>query len=212
MKRFFGFVMFLVFAFGVSAQDDEETLFQGPIEHGGFGGPVVKFTRVKDTFGLLVGGRGGWIINHSLCIGGGGYGLVNQIPADDVPGLLDLPLFEPVLGMGYGGFELEYVHASNRLVHSTVSILIGGGAVGLQEGWSGRPEWDWDWNHTGEIPNWDAFFIVEPGLNAEVNIARFFRIDAGVGYRFVSGVERIGLANGDIGGPAISLTFKFGKF
>ncbi|NIN69246.1 MAG: hypothetical protein GTO63_32105, partial [Anaerolineae bacterium] len=60
--------------FGVA--QEPETLIEGDVRHGGFGGPVVKFTEVNNEFGVLVGGRGGWIINDSFVLGAGGYGLV----------------------------------------------------------------------------------------------------------------------------------------
>lgn len=184
---------------------DEETLLTGQLTHGGFGGPVVKFTRLSDEFGVLVGGRGGWIINHCFIIGGGGYGLVNSIPGPD-----GIPLMvEPVLTMGYGGFEMEYLRHSGKLIHSTVQLLIGGGGVGYHE------LRDEDWNFDNDVngnPNWDSYFIIEPGIGLELNVTSFFRIDAGASYRFVSGVEKNGLTNGEIGGPSAVLTFKFGKF
>jgi hypothetical protein len=184
---------------------DEETLLTGEITHGGFGGPVVKFTRFDGEFGVLVGGRGGWIINHSFSIGGGGYGLVNSIPGPaEVTSLT-----EPLLTVGYGGFEMEYIRHSGKLVHSTVNLLIGGGGAGYHE----KMEEDWNFeNDVHDNPTWDSFFIVEPGIGVELNVSSFFRIDAGASYRFVSGIEKNDLTNADIGGPSAVLTFKFGKF
>ena len=145
------------------------------------------------------------IINHSLSIGGGGYGLVNSIPGPD-----GIPLMtEPVLTMGYGGFEMEYIRRSGKLVHSSVQLLIGGGGVGYHE----RRDEDMNFENDMENnPTWDSFFIVEPGIGVELNVTSFFRINAGASYRFVSGVEKNGLTNGEIGGPSAVLTFKFGKF
>jgi hypothetical protein len=191
-----------------AGDEDEQTLLSGQITHGGFGGPVVKFTRVKGEFGVLVGGRGGWIINHTLSIGGGGYGLVNPISTDPKKIPVLLPFTEPMLSMGYGGFELEYVNHSGKVAHSTLTLLVGAGGVGYQE----RNNTDWDWDDDHRHPAWDSFFIAEPGLNVELNMTRFFRIDAGASYRFVSGVEKYGLVTSDVAGPSINLTFKFGKF
>jgi len=184
---------------------EEETLLTGEVTHGGFGGPVVKFTRLDGEFGLLLGGRGGWIINHAFSIGGGGYGLVNAIPGPAGTG----DMAEPLLAMGYGGFEMEYVRHSGKLIHSTLSLLIGGGGAGYHE----KTDEDWDFgNDVDDNPTWDSFFIAEPGIGVEMNITSFFRINAGASYRFVSGIEKNGLTNEDIGGPSVVLTFKFGKF
>ena len=179
----------------VLAQD--ETLISGKIESGGFGGPVVKFTQVTDEFGVLVGGRGGWIINHTFVIGGGGYGLANEIKAKQIGP--DTLLY---LSLGYGGLELEYVHASNKLIHSSIQVLIGAGGVNYTE----RD------NHSERGREGDTFFVVEPGVNLILNVAKSFRVGVGASYRFISGVNFNGLSNGDLSGPAATLTFKFGKF
>ena len=55
-----------------TAAQNAQTLMGSDIRHGGFGGPVVKFTEIDGQFGVLVGGRGGWIINDSFVIGAGG--------------------------------------------------------------------------------------------------------------------------------------------
>ena len=57
----------------------EETLLSGKLQSGGFGAPTVKFTLIDGLGAVLVGGYGGWLINHSFLIGVGGYGLANAI-------------------------------------------------------------------------------------------------------------------------------------
>jgi hypothetical protein len=202
MKTILSAIIFsVIFSFQIFAQ--EETLVgDGGITHGGFGGPVVKFTQIKDEFGLLVGGRGGWIINHTFVIGGGGYGLVNNIEADNLSWLT-----QPFINFGYGGLELEYIINSDQLMHFSVYTLIGGGTVTYRdELWDDWEDWsDWDYGS-------DVFFVFEPAVNVEVNIASFFRLNAGVSYRVISGVDFDALENSDLAGPAAVLTLKFGKF
>jgi hypothetical protein len=203
MKKCILLFMLIVLALPAFSQDDEETLFHGKITHGGFGGPVIKFTQVRNEFGVLVGGRGGWIINHCVAIGGGGYGLVSEIRGTD-PETKDL-----YLGMGYGGFEIEFIHRSSRLLHSAMTMLIGAGGAGYTKHYGDR------WN-SGDDENghghWDSFFIAEPGIQMELNVTRCFRIDAGVSYRFVSGIDKYDLTDSNVSGPSAVFTFKFGKF
>lgn len=174
-----------------SAQAQEETVLSGGIRSGGFGAPVVKFSQVNDSFGLFVGGRGGWIINSTFVIGGGGYGLANDV----VPDESSLP-FDPFrrIEMGYGGLELEYIGLSDRVIHYSVYVLIGGGGV------------------SHRTPISDSFFVLEPAVNVEVNLVSWFRLNGGVGYRYVSGVNSPELTNSDLSAFAGSLTFKFGSF
>jgi hypothetical protein len=58
----------------------------------------------------------------------------------------------------------------------------------------------------------DFVMVIEPAINAELNVTTWFRLNAGVSYRIVAGVDQVGLDNSDFSGPAASLTFKFGRF
>jgi hypothetical protein len=49
-------------------------------------------------------------------------------------------------------------------------------------------------------------------VNAEVNITRWFHLNAGVSYRVVSGVGQERLTDSDFSGAAAALHFKFGRF
>lgn len=189
-------VMFLL-PVTLGAQE-QQTLLSGPMDHGGFGGPVVKFTQVADRFGVFVGGRGGWIINHQLVLGGGGYGLAN--PNDFV---LILDGIEHRLGLGYGGFEVEYVNRWDEVAHLTAGVLIGGG---------GASWYDWRYQDWGFEDYTDAFFVAEPTLSLELNVVSFFRISLGASYRIVANVDLVGLSDSDLSGGAGSITFKFGSF
>ncbi len=207
MKRLL-LIMIIVSA-SVFAQ--EETLISGEVEHGGFGGPVVKMTSVKNEFGVLVGGYGGWLINHTFMIGGGGYGLVNKIKGNEAAQLAyQVYTDRPVnIEFGYGGVVFEYINNSNSLVHFAFSTLIGAGGVTYNE--RDYNDWDWGEHRDDGRPN-DAFFVAEPEVKAELNVASFFRVDVGGSYRFISGVNIIGLKNSDLSGPSANITFKFGKF
>jgi hypothetical protein len=175
----------------------EETLISGDIESGGFGGPVVKLGSFNGETGVLVGGRGGWIINHSFIIGGGGYGLANDVKAR-TPG----PNGDRYLNFGYGGLELEYIWEPNRLTHYSVLMLIGAGGL----------SWRDDNVRMGITPENDDFFVLEPEVNFTVNVTTYFRISAGASYRLISGVQSGASTNADLSGPSGVLTLRFGKF
>jgi len=198
------FIFSLSFCLMAFAQ--EETLLgSGKITSGGYGAPVIKYTQIKGEPAILVGGKGGWIINHSFIIGGGGYGLVNNIDANNTFAAM---LSEPYLNFGYGGLELEYIVQSDQMVHFSVNTLIGAGGVSYRPSFFDEHRDNWN--------NWDspsdAFFVFEPGANVELNVIDFFRINAGVSYRLISGVNFDDLKNSDLAGISGVLTFKFGKF
>src|SRR5689334_16306858 len=47
--------------------------------HSGWGPPTAAYTTVMDQSAMLVGLRGGWLIDHRLTIGIAGYGLVTPV-------------------------------------------------------------------------------------------------------------------------------------
>ncbi len=175
----------------------EETLISGQLEHGGYAGPVVKFTTINNDWEVMVGGRGGWIINHSFVLGGGGYGLVTDVEAEHIDRTRDV-----VLELGYGGGMLEYVGYPNELIHYSASLLIGGGGVNYIR----------EITETRLYSDADAFFVLEPEVNFMVNITTHFRAGVGAGYRLISGVDLAGLSDSDIGGLSINMVFKFGDY
>jgi hypothetical protein len=175
----------------------EQVLLSGEVENGGFGGPVLKMTTINGENALMVGGRGGWIINHSFVIGGGGYGIVTNVKAKTVDSV------HQYMDMGYGGLDLEYISTSDELLHWSAGIFIGGGGVGY------RNENNDSFNMHHQMDN---FFVLEPNVHVNMNVTHFFRIAAGVSYRYVGGLTSALSTNADLSGPSAMLTFKFGKF
>lgn len=199
MKHISGFVLVLVLvcllAGPASARD--EVLIRGIESNGGYGGPVIKVAPIKNENGIFVGGYGGWYINHCFLIGGGGYGLANDVKAP-VTGPHGETLYYE---MGYGGLVFEYVNSSHKLVHYTIDTLIGVGGLGYRSRWE-------------EYSNYfeDTFFIIEPGFNMELNVSSFFRVGFGLGYRYVDGLQAEGITEEELTGMTMNLILKFGFF
>lgn len=194
------------------APDPQETLFgDGDVDHGGYGGPQLKLGRVAAGDALFVGGKGGWIINHNLAIGGGGWGMANQRDAPD--------RFQSVAGdrrvitVGYGGALLEYFIRPEKVFHGTVGLLIGGGGLNLHDRGDCH---DGDGDCMGRYDERDglsdSFFVLEPEAGLEVNVLKFMRVNAGVSYRYVTGIGGIGFENDDLRSFNGTMTFRFGVF
>jgi hypothetical protein len=182
-----------------------ETLFSGPIRFGGYGGPMIKLSPVRGQLGTWVGGFGGVIINNSLFIGGGGIGLTSNILADQSVAP------DQSLAVGYGGLMLEYTFNADRLLHFGANFFGGwGNAAYVYRGFD-------DFNRfnrgQGFTTPRSSFFVLEPGAFAEVNVARWLRINGGVSYRYVNGINNLqGLTSADLSNVAVNLMFKFGSF
>lgn len=175
----------------------QETLISGDIENGAFGGPVLKISKIGDNEAIFMGGHGGWIINHKIVLGGGGFGLVNDIIMNEYSSAEEL-----YLNFGYGGFYIEYILNSHKLVHLNFHTLVGAGGVGL------RDKQFEDVSNT----NSDALFVVEPGVNVILNFHKNVRVGIGGTYRFVNGIDMIGLSDSDLSNFNLQFVFKFGVF
>ena len=196
-----------VATFSGSAQEktdspEMQTLFGNKnISIGGMGGPQVGLTSFNNREVWLVGGRGGVVINHSLIIGGGGWGIANMPKFYSIGGN-DHAYIEG----GYGGMLIEPIIKSNKLIHITMPILIGGGNLV----WVKDPDQD-PMDSMNEIDN-DSFFVLEPGVEIELNVVRFMRIAAGIKYRWAPNLDLVDTQSDPFNGFTSCITFKFGKF
>ena len=119
MKNLIIILIVVLVSYSLMAQD--ETLFSGEIENGWFGGTILKIGQISGDNAFFIGGQGGWIINHRFVLGGKGYILVNPIEIDGLQNI--------VMGFGCGGLLLEYIIASNKLIHINIENMIGFGGV-----------------------------------------------------------------------------------
>ena len=187
------FLLFLTFP-----RLSEETLISGEVESGGYGGPVVKFTQFNDDLGVMVGGEGGWIINHQFVLGGGGYGMTtrHEISIDDEEYNID---------MGYGGGLVRYIIKSDDIVHYDISTMFAGGGVNISKEAPG------DDIGTTSIET-DEFFVLDPSVHVVINFTEWFRLGFGMGYRQTFGYESEYLEESKLNGAHAAITFKFGEF
>jgi len=179
---------------------EQETLFtsKNGYNNGGYGGATLTWGKVLDKDARFFGGRGGWIINHSIIIGGGGYGMVNDLDAPDDE-------LDRVLDMGYGGFMIGYTFASHKKFHLHTNLLLGGGSLSLHE--KDRDDYEDD-KDTKE----DHFSVIEPEVSLDMNINTWFRIGVGASYRYVQGVSLLKMEDKDFSGANAVLNLKFGSF
>jgi len=201
---------------------DYKTLFGGDhISHGGYGGLTINYTQIDGKDAFLVGARGAWIINHGIGIGLGGHGFVNDITFSNNTNSLSAPQ-EYSLAGGYGGLFFEPIIGAKHPVHVSFPILVGaGGVTTVYKGTWGN--WPYNYDEDYYSGNSQAFFVVEPGLELELNLVKFFRVGLGAYYRFTSNVNLLLYdyykplnppkeINPDLNGFSFGISLKFGKF
>jgi hypothetical protein len=206
----FHFLFFLVAALNSYAQDNQ-TIFQSTGIHrsGGYAALSNKFTKINGHFANMPEIYGGWFINRRFMIGLEAAGTTNYIPvalADQ-----NYPGNKMTYQYGQAGLMTEYVVASTRRVHFNVNLMTGTG-FSLQYDRRDFDDWDFDWDdrHGDDDPRF--FFVMEPGVQVELNLLKWMRFSPGVSYRKAFNAKGNGLTDGDLSNISYNLTLKFGVF
>lgn len=207
MKKIGFTLLAVIISLSLFAQDNDEfqTIFDGHITKvRGFGGPFMAFTGIGGDFAHLMGGGGGLILNDQLIFGGFGLGLSNGIDAYYKDPTTGLNLHEGLqLDYGFGGLWFGYIVNGSMPIHPVIHTQVGWGSVGLRE--------DFDYNPVVK----DAIFVLNPIIEIDMNITRFFRLAVGANYRVNFGLSSNkikGYSDADFSGPGGFLSFKFGWF
>ena len=198
------------FAFAQDDYNNEvETIFSNQRSNGGYGAFSIGYSQIDGRDAMVAGARGAFIFDHSFAIGLAGYGFVNDLEYDNYQSAPEDRFF---LAGGYGGVFFEPIVRGTKPVHVSFPIVIGMGGISLVEhsDW----DWDWDWDHSHDYHEYDTdlFFVFEPGVELEFNIARFFRMAAYGSYRLTSDIELYDTNQDVLRGFNVGMTFKFGKF
>jgi hypothetical protein len=177
-------------AVGAMAQDERnnmEFLLDGRISVSAFGGPIVEFSGMNNDVAVSSGGGGALLLNKRFFIGG--YGLSTSDDANLTNGNVRL---------GHGGFWLGMISNPQKMVHFGFTSKLGWGTASSRE--------------LG-LTSTDNIFVLSPEAIAEFNITRWCKINAGAGYRLVTGFSNdSGLRSSDFSAPTFTLNFLFGWF
>lgn len=188
-------------------QNDEiKTVFSKSHSNGGYGALTIGYSQIDGHDAIITGGRGAFIFDHSFAIGLAGYGFVNNLDANNYYYNQNNELS---LAGGYGGLFFEPIVAGKSPIHLSFPILVGMGGVSKVDLYS----WDY-WGPADPIRNYDydVYFVFEPAMEVEFNLARFFRTAAFVSYRYTSNIQLFETDEDVLNGLNFGLTFKFGKF
>ncbi len=155
------------------AQDEPETLFGNKFSLSNIGimvSPGFQWTQIAGEGAGFAQFRAGVVLNDKLTLGGFYGEMINQVRPASFANIL--PNRAHVDAYQAGGF-LEYTLHSSKLVHLTLPLAVGMMEMEIDE--EGR---DFDYEET-------KTFFVEPGAQVEVNLHRFARLHAGLGYRIM---------------------------
>lgn len=190
--------------------DKTSTLFgkNKEVKLGWFVGLDNGYTQFDKRDVYMSGLNAGLIINHNYTVGFSASGWTNRKTmyynniADTTGAYLE---------GGFGRFLFEYTMNPESLIHLTFPLMIGaGGASYITDNENNNWE-NAEWNSHNNIET-DLFFSIEPGVRAELNVFMFMRLNAGISYRYVSGLDLKNTSGDMMNNFSATVGLKFGKF
>ncbi|MEA2107667.1 MAG: hypothetical protein U9P82_13305 [Bacteroidota bacterium] len=197
MKKIFVFILLLFSAGIILAQEnnDIETLFTKPEKIRGYLGPFINVTTIDGETAYMQGFNAAAILNDKVIFGFYNQNLENNIFSNNDEYIGDILDFE------HRGLLLGYIFRPKKAIHFSASLQTGRGNIDIYD--EPFDTWIEDKN----------VFILTPGIEAEFNITKFFRIGIGANYQFAMDVDQFNNYNNeDFSAPGGFVSFKFGWF
>jgi hypothetical protein len=136
---------------------------------GGYCSFSTGYSNINNMDAILFGGRFSWMASHSLGIGMGATGFINEFHYEPS---LDRDVF---LTGGYGGLYIEPVLLPRLPIHLSFPVLLGFGGISFISK-------DIEFNENF-LEDSKAFLLIEPSAEIELNLTRFLRLAIGASYR-----------------------------
>lgn len=195
---------------------------KGEVHVSGFGSYILGFSSVDGEFAVYNGGGGAVLLNQTVYFGGYGLGLSTPHGGQNLTMLNndgdEISYDNLYTQFGHGGFWIGYLHQSYKPVHFGASTKLGWGSLTMTNDYYEDKYGDYDYYHIAD----DGVFVVTPQVEVEMNLLKWFKINASAGYQFVSGVDQTYVNTDgdrvkffdakDYSSPMFNLTFSFGGF
>ncbi len=188
--KLFALLMALMVLGGVSAQEPESPKFlfgSDKVLLSGFGGPLVEFCSIDKRFALYNGGGGALLINQTWFIGGYGMGIATAHYREDLKDITGIN--RPKLYFEHGGLWLGYIHRYQKTFHAGFSLKLGGGEISLVDEF-------FQYGPLDQRKAVDRIMVAIPQLEGEISLAPWVKFNMGIGFRYVSGIDKKYQVNG----------------
>jgi hypothetical protein len=229
MKTFFCSILILtIFATQVNGQDTLRLFSKKPVQqettrsqrsndsneirtltgngysNGFYMGLNSSYSQIYKQDAFNIGASVAWIANHSLALGFAGKGFFSE----PQPYIQSTSKDFNYSG-GYGGLLIEPILFPRMPIHISFPVILGIGGIAR----SIYYDLEYPYETTDSyIDVSDAFVLVEPGAELELNVARWIRIGLGCTYRFTQGIDEDDLPDNPLEGITTGFSIKLGKF
>ena len=177
-------------------QDSTQSLFGSDVKVSEIWTPEVKINSIQGDVGTLIGFYGGAVFNRTILLGISG----------------GVNLSHPTVNYGYFGAIGQYIYKPSNLWHCSGQLLLAYGSTK-----------DYEDPKSGLLDNFmnvsgAGFFLMEPGINLELNLSKRLTLVTGISYRYVTGlnendenVQITHVTNEDLSGINFNIGLKFKK-
>ena len=188
MRRIFFLSVIAMLALQAQAQD--RTLLSTNGRVGFFLSPYIEQGPLNEPWRTSLGGGAGLILGNAF------LGVYGAAGADYEQVLNENELDR--IDLAHGGLWIGYVPFQHWAIHPYSTVKLGAGVVNIET--------------NGYNDFVDNVALITPEIGVELNLTRFLRISAAVGYRWIDGVSTPGLTNSDFDGVTGSLALRIGYF
>lgn len=194
----------------------------GKVNVSGFGSYIIGFSSLDGSAAVYNGGGGAVLLNQTMYFGAYGLGLSTRHNNESLT-MVDrdgetVTYNDLNTNFGHGGFWVGYLHKSYKPVHFGASTKLGWGALSMSNDTFTNNYGDYNYYQVAS----DNVFVIIPQLEVEMNLLRWFKINASAGYQFVTGVDKTYTNTSgdkiqffdaaDYNKPMFNLSFVFGGF
>lgn len=183
----FVFIFILSASTKVYSQNDAQYLLDlKKVKVSGFGNTNHVLSLVDGDLAYSSGGSGAFLFDYKFFVGIYTQNLKTTHSREDIyspafnPNVnpTESPIFKKnKLHFNHSGLWLGYIHKPNSLVHWGANMRFGVGNISLSDK---GVNFDYQEDHHS-----DFIGTIIPEFDIELNIARWFKINMGIGYRFV---------------------------
>lgn len=218
-----GIVIYSTALYSQDKPQPEYLLDMNKVKVSGFGNTFSELSIIDGRLAYSSGGGGAFLFNYKFFLGIYSHDLLTSHSREDIYPLAHNPSTNPLapsyvhnrIRFNHGGLWFGYIHNPQKLLHWGGSLKAGLGSISLFD--RDIDFRDFDDHHR------DWVGTVIPEINIEVNVARWFKINAGIGYRLVYAINNDAYTNSmgesirlfspsEFSSPTATIKFLFGSF
>jgi len=162
------------------------------------------YTQIDHLDAFTAGAGIAMIANHNLAVGFAGKGFFTEPFRTDISSDVQYNY-----AGGYGGLLIEPIVMPRYPVHVSFPMLIGAGGIASNTIFGFNYPYEYTDFYLGDA---EAFMVFEPGIDVEMNVARWLRFSMGGSYRITSSLDASAFKSDLMNGFSGEVSLKFGIF